>query len=111
MKKDTGYTGRIANVGSQRVEAPSAKPAPAAKGTVRYKGEDLRSGTGSNPTPTRSRTLYASAAAAEAIPLSRKQSSHSHSSSRPASSAARTTDRSRSGGSCGRNTVPSVVTW
>lgn len=53
MKKDTGYTGRIANVGSQRVEAPGAKPAPAAKGTVRYKGEDLRSGTGSKQAKTK----------------------------------------------------------
>lgn len=46
MKKNTGYTGRVANTGSQRVEAPCAKAAPAARGNVRYTGSDLRSGTG-----------------------------------------------------------------
>lgn len=45
MKKNTGYTGRVANTGSQRVEAPCAKAAPAARGNVRYTGSDLRSGT------------------------------------------------------------------
>lgn len=46
MKNNTGYTGRVANTGSQRVEAPCAKAAPAPKGTVRYTGTDLRTGTG-----------------------------------------------------------------
>lgn len=46
MKSNTGYTGRVANTGSQRVEAPCAKAAPAPKGTVRYTGTDLRTGTG-----------------------------------------------------------------
>lgn len=46
MKKNTcGYAGKIANVGSQRVEAPCAKAAPAPKGNVRYSGNDLRTGT------------------------------------------------------------------
>ena len=53
MKKDTGYTGRIANVGSQRVEAPCAKAAPAPKGTVRYTGTDLRTGTGGKQAKTK----------------------------------------------------------
>ena len=47
MKKNTGYTGRIANTGSQRVEAPYVKAAPAEKGTVRLSGNDLRTGTAS----------------------------------------------------------------
>lgn len=46
MKSNTGYTGRVANTGSQRVAAPCAKAAPAPKGTVRYTGTDLRTGTG-----------------------------------------------------------------
>ena len=38
MKKNTcGYAGKIANVGSQRVEAPCAKAAPAPKGNVRQR--------------------------------------------------------------------------
>jgi len=46
MKKNTcGYAGKIANMGSQRVEAPCAKAAPAPKGSVRYSGSDLRTGT------------------------------------------------------------------
>ena len=40
MEKKKGYIGSIANVGSQRVEAP------AQKGTVRFTGNDLRTGTG-----------------------------------------------------------------
>lgn len=50
MKNNTGYTGRVANTGSQRVEAPCAKAAPAPKGTVRYTGTDLRTGTGGKQT-------------------------------------------------------------
>lgn len=46
MKNNTGYTGRVANTGSQRVEAPCAKASPAPQGTVRYTGTDLRTGTG-----------------------------------------------------------------
>lgn len=47
MKKNTcGYAGKIANEGSQRVEAPCAKAAPAPKGNVRYSGSDLRTGSG-----------------------------------------------------------------
>lgn len=55
MKNDTGYAGRIANTGSQRVEAPCAKPAPAAKGTVRYMGKDLRTGTGAKQSTSKSK--------------------------------------------------------
>lgn len=47
MERKKSYIGGIANTGSQRVEAPAQKPAPARKGTVRYTGEDLRSGTNS----------------------------------------------------------------
>ena len=51
MKKNTcGYAGKVANVGSQRVEAPCAKAAPAPKGNVRYSGSDLRTGTGNGTT-------------------------------------------------------------
>lgn len=46
MEKKKGYIGSIANVGSQRVEAPAQKAAPAQKGTVRFTGNDLRTGTG-----------------------------------------------------------------
>ena len=46
MSKNNGYAGKIANAGSQRVEAPCAKAAPAPKGNVRYSGSDLRTGTG-----------------------------------------------------------------
>lgn len=55
MKNDTGYAGRIANTGSQRVEAPCAKPALAAKGTVRYTGKDLRTGTGAKQSTGKSK--------------------------------------------------------
>lgn len=47
MEKKKGYIGSIANVGSQRVEAPAQKAAPAQKGTVRFTGTDLRTGGGS----------------------------------------------------------------
>lgn len=47
MKKNTcGYAGKVANTGSQRVEAPCAKAAPNTKGNVRYSGSDLRTGSG-----------------------------------------------------------------
>ena len=46
MSKTNGYAGKIANVGSQRVEAPCAKAAAAPKGNVRYSGSDLRTGSG-----------------------------------------------------------------
>lgn len=46
MEKKKGYIGSIANVGSQRVEAPTQKAAPAQKGTVRFTGTDLRTGNG-----------------------------------------------------------------
>lgn len=46
MEKKKGYIGSIANVGSQRVEAPTQKAATAQKGTVRFTGNDLRTGTG-----------------------------------------------------------------
>ena len=46
MSKNNGYAGKIANVGSQRVEAPAQKAAPAQKGTVRFTGTDLRTGNG-----------------------------------------------------------------
>lgn len=46
MDKKNGYAGRVANVGSQRIEAPAQKAAPAQKGSVRYTGDDLRNGTG-----------------------------------------------------------------
>ncbi len=46
MSKNNGYAGKIANAGSQRVEAPCAKSTPAPKGNVRYSGSDLRTGTG-----------------------------------------------------------------
>lgn len=45
MDKKTGYIGHVANAGSQRVEAPAKKEAAAPKGTVRYSGNDLRTGT------------------------------------------------------------------
>ena len=61
----------------------------------------LRSGAGIRPIPTVSREVQASAAAAEAMALSLKQSSHTHNSSSPASSTARATDWSRSGGRVG----------
>lgn len=48
MDKKNGYAGRVANVGSQRIEAPAQKAAPAQKGNVRYTGDDLRNGTGGN---------------------------------------------------------------
>lgn len=44
--KNNGYSGKIANTGSQRVEAPAKKEAPTRKGQVRYTGTDLRTGTG-----------------------------------------------------------------
>lgn len=46
MAKNKGYAGKVANTGSQRVTAPCAKDAPAAKGSVRHSGSDLRTGTG-----------------------------------------------------------------
>lgn len=49
-KNSNGYAGKIANVGSQRVEAPCAKATPAPKGNVRYSGTDLRTGTGNGTT-------------------------------------------------------------
>lgn len=45
MDKKNGYIGHVANTGSQRVEAPAKKEAAAPKGTVRYSGNDLRTGT------------------------------------------------------------------
>ena len=45
MSKTNGYVGKIANTGSQRVEAPCAKSAPAPRGNVRCSGSDLRTGT------------------------------------------------------------------
>ena len=84
----------------RRASAGRGTAAPAWRSPSRLSAT-LRSGTGSSPMPTRSRSVQASAAAAVAIPLSAKQSSHSHSCSRPASSAARATGRSRSGGRSG----------
>lgn len=46
MEKKSGYIGKIANAGSQRVEAPAAKQTAAPKGNVRFTGEDLRTGGG-----------------------------------------------------------------
>lgn len=45
MERKSGYIGKIANAGSQRVEAPAAKQAAAPKGNVRFTGEDLRTGS------------------------------------------------------------------
>lgn len=46
MERKKSYIGGIANTGSQRVEAPAQKAAPAQKGTVRFTGTDLRTGSG-----------------------------------------------------------------
>ena len=69
----------------------------------------FRSGAGITPIASRSRLVQASIAAAMVSEPPQKQSSQGHSSARPASSAARATSGSRSGGTCGRHVAPSTV--
>lgn len=53
MSGKSGYIGKIANTGSQRVEAPAAKQAAAPKGNVRMTGDDLRTGGGKGKSKTK----------------------------------------------------------
>lgn len=43
--KKNVYAGRIKNAGTQRVEAPFSAGSKGRKGTVRYEGKDLRTGS------------------------------------------------------------------